>query len=309
MPVKILVNSAKQSGPLLWYSLAGGEPFLRKDFSDIVNGVKKEANPQIISLPTNGWYTERTYTSTLRILQRLKTGLFIIFFSLDGFDKDHDKIRGENSFKKICETYTKLKKLAKIYPRLHLSLIVTVQNFNKHLFPGLIRKLYDEFKPTSISINLFRHHDKSAPKIDPQITDAYEKAFKEYDQVRVKKNYGIIGSSLLKAKERVQKDLILTVSKKDQFVTKCTAGNISYVGMEDGTLKPCEILSNKIGNFSTQPQMDVLFKSKEAKNLRKFIVNTKCKCTYECAMTTNSLFNGNMFIKLLKQTAKDIFAR
>ena len=79
--------------------------------------------------------------------------------------------------------------------------------------------------------------------------------------------------------------------------------------MEDGTLKPCEILSNKIGNFSTQQKMDVLFKSKEAKNLRKFIVNTKCKCTYECAMTTNSLFNGNMFIKLLKQTAKDIFVR
>ena len=107
----------------------------------------------------------------------------------------------------------------------------------------------------------------------------------------------------------MQKDLILTVSKKDQFVTKCTAGNISYVGMEDGTLKPCEILNNTIGNFSAQKKMDILFKSKEAKDLRKFIVNTKCKCTYECAMTTNSLFNGNMFVKLLKQTAKDIFVR
>ena len=307
LPVKILVDSAKQSGPLLWYSLAGGEPFLRKDFSEIVNGVKKESNPQIISLPTNGWYTERTFLSTLKILQELKTGLFVIFFSLDGFGKSHDKIRGENSFKKLCQTFSKLKKLSKIYPRLHLNLVITVQNYNKHLFPGLIKELYDEFDPTSISINLFRHHEINAKKIDPEIIDAYEKAFKEYDKLRVNKSYGIFGNFLLKAKEKVQKDLILKVSKNNEFVTKCTAGNISYVGMEDGTLKPCEILSNKIGNFVNKNDMNSLYNSQDAKELRKFITKTKCKCTYECAMTTNTLFNGNMFLKLLKQTTKDIF--
>ena len=129
---------------------------------------------------------------------------------------------------------------------------------------------------------------------------------KEYDKIRIKNNYGIIGSHFLKAKERVQKDLILAVSKEEKFVTKCTAGNLSYVGMEDGSLKPCEILSNKIGNFATQNNMDALYKSKEAKELRNFIVDTKCKCTYECSMSTNTLFNGNMFVKLLKQTTKDI---
>ena len=199
-----------------------------------------------------------------------------------------------------------MKKLSKIYPRLHLNLVITVQNFNKDLFPGIIKKLYDKFRPTSISINLFRHHDINAPKIDPQIISAYERAIKEYDKIRIKNNYGIIGSHFLKAKERVQKDLILAVSKEEKFVTKCTAGNLSYVGMEDGTLKPCEILSNKIGNFATQNNMDALYKSKEAKELRKFIVDTKCKCTYECSMSTNTLFNGNMFVKLLKQTTKDI---
>ena len=309
LPVIDLVNSAKQSGPLLWYSLAGGEPFLRKDFSEIVNGVKKGASPQIISLPTNGWYTERTYISTLKILQRLKTGLFVIFFSLDGYEESHDKIRGENSFKKLCKTYDKLKLLAKIYPRLHLNLVITVQNYNKNLFPALIKKLYDKFEPTSISINLFRHHEINSPKIDPEIIDAYEKAFQEYDKIRVKNNYGIFGSFFLKAKERVQKDLILTVSKKEKFVTHCTAGNLSYVGMEDGSLKPCEILKDKIGNFSDKKNINELYDSKEAINLRKFITNTKCKCTYECAMTTNTLFNGDMFVKVIKQTAKDIFKR
>ena len=104
-----------------------------------------------------------------------------------------------------------------------------------------------------------------------------------------------------------QKDLILEVSRKQKFVTKCTAGNLSYVGMEDGTLKPCEILSNKIGNFVTEKKdMKTLYSSKEAKELRKFIVNTKCKCTYECAMSTNTFFNGNMFVKLIKQISRDV---
>ena len=79
--------------------------------------------------------------------------------------------------------------------------------------------------------------------------------------------------------------------------------------MEDGSLKPCEILKDKIGNFSDKKNINELYNSKKAIDLRKFITDTKCKCTYECAMTTNSLFNGNMFIKLLKQTAKDIFVR
>ena len=84
----------------------------------------------------------------------------------------------------------------------------------------IIKKLYDKFRPTSISINLFRHHDINAPKIDPQIISAYERAIKEYDKIRIKTNYGIIGSHFLKAKERVQKDLILAVSKEEKFVTK-----------------------------------------------------------------------------------------
>ena len=71
---EILINVAKKSGPLLGYSLAGGEPFIRKDFSDIVLGVKKEAKPVVISLPSNGWYTEKAYLSCLKIMQNYYDG-------------------------------------------------------------------------------------------------------------------------------------------------------------------------------------------------------------------------------------------
>ena len=304
------MNAAKQSGPLLWHSLAGGEPFIRKDFSDIVLGIKKEARPIVISLPSNGWYTERTYLSTLKIMQNYHDGLFVIFISIDGPQKIHDNIRGENSFKKLKETFEVLKKLSKLYERLHINIVITVQDFNYNCFPGTITDLYNEFKPTSISINLFRYHELNSPKVKPEIINGYDNAIKEYEKIRIRKSYGLLSNAILKAKEKVQKDLILSVAKENKFVTTCSAGNLSYVSMEDGSLKPCEILKDTLGSIKTpETNMNKIFFSNEAKNLRKKIINTKCKCTFECAMSSNVLFNGNMVPKIISQTVKDVLKK
>ena len=52
-----------------------------------------------------------------------------------------------------------------------------------------------------------------------------------------------------------------------------------------------------------------IVKNAVSKELRDFITDTKCKCTYECAMSTNTLFNGNMFVRLLKQLTRDVLHR
>ena len=109
---------------------------------------------------------------------------------------------------------------------------------------------------------------------------------------------------------KVQKDLILSVAKENKFVTTCSAGNLSYVSMEDGSLKPCEILKDTLGTIKTSKvNMNKMFFSSEAKNLRKKIINTKCKCTFECAMSSNVLFNGNMVPKIINQTVKDVLKK
>lgn len=309
LPSKTLIDMARKSGPLLWYSLAGGEPFIRKDFSEIVLGVKKHANPVVISLPSNGWYTKKTYESCLKVLQSLDDGLFIVYISVDGPKETHDRIRGENSFQKLSETIFLLKKLSKIYPRLHVNMVITVQDYNCELFPKTITDLYNQFEPTSMSINLFRHHELNAPKISEKIINGYEAAIEEYEKIRTKKSYGLLSNILLKAKEKVQKDLILRVAKKDEFVTYCSAGNLSYVAMEDGSVKPCEILADNLGNIKNGVDTNQLYNSRETKEIRKKIKDTKCKCTFECAMSTNTLFNKDMFPKVVAQSLKDIVSK
>ena len=303
--LEILTRTAKSMKPLLWYSMAGGEPFIRKDLADLISIIQKETRPKVFSLPTNGWYTDKTFNSTLSVMQRLERGNFIIFFSIDGDQVAHDKIRGDNSYKKLKETYTKLSQLKKIYPRLSLGIIITVQDKNYQDFPELINKIDLEFKPSSISINLLRYHYKDAEKIDPKIIEGYEKAINEYEKIRNNRSYNFFWSFIIKAKEKRQKELILKVAKKDEFITPCSAANLSYVGMEDGSIKACEILPNVLGNIYKE-KIKTIFNSKKSKELRSEIINKKCRCTYECAMSTNVLFNLDQQKKLISQTFKDL---
>ena len=97
----------------------------------------------------------------------------------------------------------------------------------------------------------------------------------------------------------ISKDLIYDVAKNNKFVTPCTAGDLSYVIWEDGRVNACEILPDVIGNVNTTNIQKDLFSSNKAKELRKKIKDTKCKCTYECAMSTNTFFSWNMTKKMI----------
>ena len=95
---------------------------------------------------------------------------------------------------------------------------------------------------------------------------------------------------MMRLKEALQKDLIYEVAKNNKFVTPCTAGTYSYVVWEDGRVNACEILPDTIGNVNNEVFPKNIFSSETALNLRKKIKDTKCRCTYECAMSTNTFF-------------------
>ena len=75
--------------------IGGGEPFLRKDLSKIINLFEK----QIVSIPTNGWLLENIMHQ-IDLIEKKNTEL-VINLSLDGLEKTHNKIRkNEKSWKK-----------------------------------------------------------------------------------------------------------------------------------------------------------------------------------------------------------------
>ena len=54
------------------------------------------------------------------------------------------------------------------------------------------------------------------------------------------------------------------------------------------------------------PSFSDFVRSDEAKQLRRWIRETECHCTYECAMTTNSLFSWPLARQLYGGVAKAV---
>ena len=61
---------------------------------------------------------------------------------------------------------------------------------------------------------------------------------------------------------------------------------------ETGDVFPCEILGKKMGNIKEfEYDISKVLQRNESKNLRKWIKDTKCKCTFECATAANIVWN------------------
>ena len=214
----------------------------------------------------------------------------------------HDDIRGKDSYKKLLQSLEKLKKLSKLYKKLHMSIITVVTDKNRDIYPQFIDELV-KLGTNQININLFWYGSLDHPPLPNETINKYKEAVERYESLiknKKLKKYSFLGAKLMRLKEALQKDLIYEVAKNNKFVTPCTAGDLSYVVWEDGRVNACEILPDTIGNVNTSDVQKDLFSSKKALELRKKIKDTKCKCTYECAMSTNTFFSWNMTKKMIK---------
>lgn len=310
LSLEVFDRSTREIGPVLWFSLGGGEPFVRKDLDRLIEVIQRNCRPKVFSFPTNGWYTEKTFEVAQRVLWRLQQGNLILFFSLDGPREVHDQIRGPGSFDRVKATMERLRPLTRLYPNLYLNVVTTVTERNCASMAGFVDELVRDFTPSAISINLFRYHSLEHPPIPDSVLEGYRAAAAAYERhLRggALRHYGFFGGRVLLFKELLQKELIYRVAKSNEFVTPCTAGTLSYVIMEDGRLQPCEILPDTLGNVRTGSKtFRELISSPEAKRLRTRIEETECKCTYECAMSTNTLFSWPMSRRLAKALAADL---
>ena len=67
----------------------------------IIDVIKKNTNVKYLSIPSNGWYTDRMYNSVLEILRKHPELLFQYIFQLMAFLTFMMKLGGNNSFQKL----------------------------------------------------------------------------------------------------------------------------------------------------------------------------------------------------------------
>ncbi|MAF50515.1 MAG: hypothetical protein CMH64_00315 [Nanoarchaeota archaeon] len=300
---------SKNMGKVLFMSLTGGEPFLRRDVAQIAELFCKNNGVRKLAIPTNGTFTKQVVEGVRYILENCKNTSLDINISIDGIGKDHNDIRGQkDSFERATNTYKALAELKKEFNKLGISILATVTSQNQDKMEEIQAYVKKEFPQAVFSVNLIR----GTPK-NPQISNVDIKKYENiasriingYQSDKFNKNAPL--AKISASKNALRADIISKTYKNNKFISQCYAAQLSGVMYENGDVFPCELLDEdkKIGNIRDfDYNFKKLWNSEKATEVIKYIKDTKCFCTHECFWSTNILFNLKHYPKLLLESSK-----
>ena len=266
-------------------NLSGGEPFLRKEFSEICQKFIQTNAVKQIYVPTNGYYTERTVAAVTEVLKEPSLDLFVAELSLDGMPEFHDKFRvAKGSFTKAMQTYDALVKMQDVDPRLRIHSISTATDVNMDQIKELTTYLYDRCPRMDHHNLALIRGDRKNPSLTGPSLQQYEDLYEYIRRLwapREEARYGSVVEPML------QWAKVETVRQKAQVVP-CKAGRLSGVVYANGDVSLCEI-HKPIGNLR-QNTFPEIWHSAEARSLRASIANKDCYCTTEVFLWSSIVY-------------------
>lgn len=273
-------------------NLSGGEPFLRKEFAEIVRKFINTNGVRQIYVPSNGYFTERCVAAVNSVLEEKELDLFVVELSLDGMPAFHDEFRvARNAFKKAMETYDALVEIQKRDPRLRIHSISTATDRNMAEIRQLTTYLYDrcpQMDHHNLAIIRGDRKDKSLTgPLLAEYEDLYEYIRRLWAPREVGRYGGIVEPMLQWAK--------VETIKQDRQVVPCQAGQISAVVYANGDVGVCEI-HKPLGNLR-QKRFWEIWKSPEAQALRETIARKECHCTTEVFMWSSIVYQPVQLVR------------
>lgn len=262
-----------------WISLTGGEPFLRKDFAEILNSaIENIKSLKMITIPSNGLLKEKI----IKILNNVPDFPIFLNFSIDGPSRVHDQIRGiKGGFKKTWDTYCAVLALSRKRKNLKAGIETTISSYNLPYIKPFLKKLLQSDHNVTLTLaqkgSLYSNQDMNdiIPKNEEKIEELVQianKNLKIYNPYHyIERNYLNNIIPFLKGKN------------KDFRPKKCVAGLYSVSIDPFGNISPCLIWGKKIRNLRDMDyDLKKLGKTK-IKEIRKIINTQRCpNCWTPC---------------------------
>ncbi len=275
-------------------NLSGGEPFLRREFSDICRQFIRHNEVRQIYVPTNGYYTEKTVRQISETLREKKLELFVVELSLDGMPEFHNKFRvSPGSFEKAMQTYDALAELQARDPRLRIHAISTATDVNMDEIKSLTTYLFNRCSKMDHHNLAIIRGDRKDPSLQGPNIQQYRELYQYIRRLwlpRETSRYGSIVEPMLQwAKMR-------TVTEQTQVIP-CRAGRISAVVYANGDVSVCE-LHKPLGNLRQRSFWEI-WNSEEARELRKSIERKDCYCTTEVFMWPSIVYQPSRLVQAM----------
>ncbi len=296
----------KLGNSLLNVNFTGGEPFARKEINEIAKKYIDNTSIQSIYVTTNGSLPERVEKFAKEITDYDKNIELTFQISIDDLPEAHDRVRKINNlFEKCIETYELLKNIKNC----SAVVSITVTHENCENIEEIFNYLHIKKKIKNIKCTIVRDEGVYKTPIEKKIKilDAYTYLTNKIKKLSLSGDIVNYNSKTLQGRLHRKKDFISWKMIKDtylkpKYISMCHAGGLFGIIKANGDVFPCEILEDKkIGNVRDHEYNFMkLWKSQKNNQVKKFIKDTKCNCSYECALSYNILGNYRYQPSLIK---------
>ena len=296
----------KSAGRLIQLSMTGGEPFIRKDFIELTKIALNNTRAKYVTIPTNAYLTDNIYNYLIEILPRFPKSYFRLSLSIDGIEDEHDTNRSKpGSYKKIIETHNMIKGLRKKFHNLVIDSNTVFTANTQGRMIDILKRIHSDFEFDNHTVTYARGKIR-----DPKLAVMARKEYEEMNQMLTSLSYKSEKRFLYpiyRGVRNVSWQNLISTAFNDRFVTPCVAGRKMCVVTEEGFVKPCELLPHNYGNLRDYDyDIKALLGNQEAINSRKWIEETKCKCTFECALAANVTWNVSQYPRVVLSALNNI---
>jgi MoaA/NifB/PqqE/SkfB family radical SAM enzyme len=297
-------------GPIYFFNVSGGEPFMRPDLAEIIRSACIHLKPHLIHIPTNAALPERVDTGVRKILSIMDRYAppatpITIKPSIDGIGAVHDRIRGlKGNFRQLEQTIDLLLEIRHKNPRLHVDLGTVISNYNIEYLDEIEDWVHAR------GIESYRHeiagqrvefHNLGEPVAPP--IDIYEMLVSRFKKKILSNMDGKATlTRITEAVRLVYYDVAVQILKQGQQITPCYGG-ISNIHINyDGEIWPCCVLGGKqaMGNIRHwNYDVKKLLCSTQAIEARRYIANGNCACPLANQWLNNILLTPRHMLKVL----------
>lgn len=282
-----------------WFTISGGEPLMYPNIVELTQLVYEHNKPGIINIPTNA-ILKSGPERVRRILQTCPDTQLIINLSLDGVGDKHDLIRGvPGNFEKFEERLQQYFELREEFPNLTVGIHSVVSVFSVGHLDELIA--YAEQSNADQFITEIAEPRVELDTVGLPITPAKEDYAQAIDRLTAyveSKQYR--GLSKITEAFRVEyyKLVKKILDEKDQVID-CYAGWASAQIYADGTVWPCCIRADNLGNLRDHDyDFKEIWFGEAIKDVRRSIANKECHCPLANASYTNMLHDVPTLVRV-----------
>ncbi len=282
-----------------WFTISGGEPLMYPHVVELAKLVHDRCRPGVINIPTNA-ILPSIPDRVERIARACPDSQLIVNLSLDGVGEKHDRIRGiPGNFGKFEERLGQLLALRRRLPNLTVGIHSVVSTFSVGHLDELIayadRSGADQFiteiaeprvELDTVGLPITPGAEAYGRAIDRLIAYVRGRPFK--GMARVTEAFRVEYYQLVK---RILED-------QDQAIP-CYAGWVSAQIYADGTVWPCCVRADDLGNLR---EHDYDFKriwfGEQIREVRRSVAAGECHCPLANAAYTNMLHDVPTLVRI-----------